>query len=451
MLLNKLPIIDGKKAVLESKNKKGLLLIVLLVLSILLYLFVQDDELNSEIQPILDQYNTQHILDDNGSVYQLGMWSALGTSPYDVGLWRLNKYNDALSTDSYNVVDVKFDDYPKENWIESLYPEDKIPDLLCDFNKVACLELIYKDPSNISALIADNSEYIKRYEGLMKFDSFKLYEEPSSTLPMMMFGPSLDILKLKLIDIIKDVKQGEIGIASSKLIELIKHNRRVLEQTPYVIPKVISMVESEMIIDIFAFILSKRDDIPPSLWKEVIASLKPLTENQLKLNTVFLYEFVAQAKMFDVLNSNDYRRDLPTVIKYIPLSLMFKKNRSLNMLYDETTRYFNRLEFVGEKIKIIKGNERENVVYFDYKNALGSFLLMTALPRFIELENQVYNIEIKQRMLKHLFELKIIKSDTYKYTTYKSPYTGKEAHVIDNHYCITVDDDNENDICISNF
>jgi hypothetical protein len=285
----------------------------------------------------------------------------------------------------------------------------------------------------------------------MKFERFQLYETPSSTLPMMMFGPSLDILKLKLIDIINDVKQKNIGFASSKLVELIQHNRRVLEQTPYVIPKVISLIESEIIIGVFAFILSKNEDVSPLLWKEVIASLKPLTENQLKLNAVFLYEFVAQAKMFDVLKAEDYKRDLPYIIKYIPLSLMFKKNRSMNMLYEATTRYFDRLEFVGEKIKMMKGNELEDVIYFDYKNALGSILLMTALPKFIELENQIYNIEIKQRMLKHLFELKINKSDTFINSSYKSPYTGQEAHIIDNKYCINVDALNENDVCISSF
>jgi len=421
------------------------------VLSILLYLFVQDDELNPNIQPILDQYNTQHTVDENGSVYQLGMWSALGTSPYEVGLWRLKQFNNALSNDGYNVVDVKFEDYPEENWLELLYPEDEIPELLCDFNKAACLELIYNDPSHISNLIAENHEYIKRYEGLMKFDNFALYESPSTMLPMMRFGPSLDILKLKLIDIINDVKQRKIVLASRKLIDLNHHNRRVLEQTPYAVSKVISFVETELIIDVFAFILSKNDAVPVSLWKEVIASLKPLTENQLKLNRVLLNEFVAQTKIFDVLTAEDYKEDLPSVIKYIPLSLMFKKNRTMNMLYAEITRNFDKLEFIGDEIKVIKGKQLADVVYFDYKNAIGSLLLMTALPNFIELETQVYNIEIKQRMLKHLFEQKLIKGDADNQGVYKSPYTGKKAHIIGNNYCITVDDNSKNDICISYF
>ncbi len=426
-------------------------MIILFVLSILLYLFVQDDELNPNIQPILDQYNAQHTVDENGSVYQLGMWSALGASPYDVGLWRLKQYNDALSNGGYNVVDVKFEDYPVGSWIESLYPEDELPELLCDFKKAACLELIYNDPSHISTLLSENSEYIKRYEGLMQFENFALYQSPSAMLPLIRFGPSLDVLKLKLIDIINDVKQREIALASNKLIELIHHNRRVLEKTPYATSKVISFVETELIIDVFAFILSKNNAVPISLWKEVIASLKPLTENQLKLNKVLLNEFVAQAKMFDVLKAEDYKGDLPSVIKYIPLSLMFKKNRSMNMLYAATTRYFDKLEFIGDEIKVIKGKKLTDVVYFDYKNAIGSLLLTTALPNFIELENQIYNIEIKQRMLKHLFELKINKSATFLNSPYKSPYTGQEAHIIDNKYCINVDANNENDVCISSF
>ena len=42
-------------------------------------------------------------------------------------------------------------------------------------------------------------------------------------------------------------------------------------------------------------------------------------------------------------------------------------------------------------------------------------------------------------------------SETNSQSSYKSPYTGQKAHVIDNNYCIAVDDDSENDICISNF
>jgi hypothetical protein len=76
---------------------------------------------------------------------------------------------------------------------------------------------------------------------------------------------------------------------------------------------------------------------------------------------------------------------------------------------------------------------------------------MASVPKFIELENQVYDIEIKQRMLKHLFKLKDDSRGVEYQTSYKSPYTGQEAHVLDNNYCITVDKDNENDICISKF
>lgn len=174
---------------LENKNR--VVLIIILLLLVLFYLFIIDDKLNPEIQLILDQYNTQHTIYENGSVYQLGIWSALDTSPYDVGLWRLKQYNESLSNNGYTVVDVEFEDYPENDWIESLYSEDKMPELLCDFNKLECLELIYQDPSNIVNLIAENSDYIKRYDGLMKFDKFALYETPSYMLPMMKFGPSL--------------------------------------------------------------------------------------------------------------------------------------------------------------------------------------------------------------------------------------------------------------------
>ena len=342
-------------------------------------------------------------------------------------------------------------DYPEEDWIESLYPEGKVPELLCDFNQLECLEFIYQDPSNISNLIAENAEYIKRYGALMKFEKFDLYEAPSYMLPMMKFGPSLDILKLKLIDIINDAKAGKAELASSKLLPLIKHNRRVLEQTPYIIPKVISIVESEIIIDIFAFILSKNNDIPSELWSDVIASFTPLTDNQLKMDKVILNEFVAQTRMFEVLQLENFKRYFPSVIKYIPLSLIYKKNSSMNMSYAATTANMGKIKRVGDKIIHQEEVDTLTLLHFDYTNALGSLFVKTITPKMLNLEKQIYNIEIKQRMLKHLFEQKLNKSGISGQTPYKSPYTGQGAHVIGNNYCVTVDGDIENDICISKF
>ncbi len=434
------------------ENKKWIILIlVILLLSVLSYLFVFDDELNPEVQPILDRYNNQYTTEDNGSVYQLGMWLAFEKPPYEVGLWRLKQYNDALLKNGNNVIPVEFDDYPKGDWSESLYSEEAMPELLCDFSKRKCLEFIYKDPTYISHLLAENAEHIKCYEGLMAFDKFTLYEKPSYSLPMMNFGLSLDIFKLKLIDIINDVKQENIDVASNKLIELINYNKRVLEQTPYIFSKVISIVELELSIEVLAFILSKTEYIAHPSWNSVIASLTPLTQNQLKLDSVLLNEFVAQTSIFEALKPDDYIGDLPGIIKYIPLRLMFKKKRTINMLYDVMTRYFDQFEFVGDEIKIVKDKAIEDVVYFDYRNALGSLILMASVPKYIRLESQTYEIEIKQRMLKHLFKMKSINRGEGYQTAYKSPYTRAEAHIVDNHYCITVDGDNTNDICISKF
>lgn len=61
------------------------------------------------------------------------MWSSLDSSPYEVGLWRLKQHNDALAKQDGSIVNLEFEGYPENEWIEELYAEDAKPELLGDF------------------------------------------------------------------------------------------------------------------------------------------------------------------------------------------------------------------------------------------------------------------------------------------------------------------------------
>ena len=93
------------KAQVEAKKLSSSLKIKLWIASIAVligfcYYMLVDEALNPEITVILNEYNSNHLLHKNGSVYRLGMWSSFYADPYKVGLMRLKNYADAAKTQS---------------------------------------------------------------------------------------------------------------------------------------------------------------------------------------------------------------------------------------------------------------------------------------------------------------------------------------------------------------
>ncbi|AZQ84331.1 hypothetical protein EKO29_10060 [Colwellia sp. Arc7-635] len=115
-------VIGDKKA--NQLNKIKTPLVVALVCCAA-YLFLRDDELNPEIVTLLEEYSSKISKNNNGSVYHMGMWSSLESSPYEVGLWRIEQYEKSLSNTELPSTSVEFDDYPEENWIEEIFPKMK--------------------------------------------------------------------------------------------------------------------------------------------------------------------------------------------------------------------------------------------------------------------------------------------------------------------------------------
>lgn len=133
-------LIGDKQA--NRLNKFKIPLVVLLV-CFSAYLFLRDDDLNPEIVKLLEEYSSKTSKNNNGSVYHLGMWSSLESSPYEVGLWRIEQYEKSLANTVLPSTSIKFDDYPEENWIEEIFPEEEKPKWLCDYDEIGCLESIY--------------------------------------------------------------------------------------------------------------------------------------------------------------------------------------------------------------------------------------------------------------------------------------------------------------------
>lgn len=428
-------------------HKHGNMLITTVTLISIFFVFVFfifDDNLDPKIQSIIDKYNTQYSTKDNGSVYQLGMWSKLDKTPYQIGLWRVNQYKEALAQKSGSIEDLKYEGYTEEDWILQLYSEDSKPDLLCNFREHNCLESIYERSEEALDLAAENAIYIERYNGLMEFNKFELYEKPTFMSPFLYMGPNMDVLQLKLMALFQKVKSKKYKEVSDEISKLVLFNKKVLEQTPYLMMKIVSVVELEQTLNAAAFLISRTDQRNIDEWQSFIETLTQLTQNQLKMNKLLHVEFVSQVNSLDILDVGEFEKTLPNFVKLLPHRILFKRNKSINMSYSAMTANMDKIELVGDKIVSYEKVDISDFLTLDYSNVIGSLLMMTVIPRVLDIETTLYDIEVKQRMIKHQFRGNA-------QANFVSPYNGQEAYISNNMFCSSSHDDRENDICVSAF
>ena len=421
--------------------------IVVLFTVLFSYFFVLDDPLDQDIQVFITHYNNNHQITGNGSIYQLGFWAEISESPGQIGRWRLQQYKNALNNLKPGEK-VDYEDYPEEYLINEIYPDQENPEFLCDIQISSCFNYLYENIENITPLIEEKFWYIERYEALMAFKHFTLYEKPSHSVPEPSFGPSSDILQLKLIALIDNFKAGNIESATLAIEELIIFHKNVLEQTPYIAPKIMSIIELEMVIETASFLISKTEREKLNQWQRVIDHLTHLSEQQLSMKKTFVHDFIAQVNSLDNVNIAQYSGELPGVVNLLPARLLYKKNMTINMLYQWMTSNHGLISFKNNKIVVREKTNVQEILSFNYQNPVGSILAVAMAPKLLNLEHFLYEIEVKQQMVKFLFKHK---NNRALKTEFISPYTGENAKIIEQLFCVSTDNDAENDICITYF
>ncbi len=419
--------------------------LVIVLVCFVVYLFLKDDELNPEVVELLEEYSSEISKNNNGSVYHLGMWSSLESSPYEVGLWRIEQYNNSLTNTELPFTSTDYDDYPTEDWIEDIFTESEKPKWLCDFDENGCLESIYNQSEHAIYLGDVFQNYIKRYDGVLDYTNFGLFQKPLIPEPMIMLGPGIDVLKIKLILNLHDFKLGRREAVIEELTKLLNHHKSVLGQTPYDISKVMSVVELKLIFKASAFLISKTNDEDLSAWKPYVDSLNQLEKDQLTFDKSLNHEFISIYNTFEQAGSGRLRKNISNILKYFPKSLLFKHNRTVNIMFKGLTLKKGRYELIGDRIIAHKKPNVDDVIKFDLSNPIGSFLVLVLTPKYADFDVNLYNLEVLQRLTKHLYN----KRFKYDEGEFISPYTGEVGQFKGNLYCIDAQDKDDKPLCLS--
>ena len=141
----------------------------------------------------------------------------------------------------------------------------------------------------------------------------------------------------------------------------------------------------------------------------------------------------------------DFRKDLPSVIGYLPKSYLFKPNKTANLMFKALMVNRGKYEFSGDRIIVHEKPDVKSLMKFELSNPIGSLLAITATPRYLNLDGQLHNLEILQRLTKHLY-IKRLGSEEIEFI---SPYTGNKGKAKGKLYCIDAESLEDEPICLS--
>lgn len=429
----------------QLKNRIIIVLTTVLVsLTIAAYYLIIDDELNPEILPLVVQYNNTQTKTDNGSVYQMGFWAKPGQSPYEVGLSRIEGYLQAIEQNDSQLTGLEFEDPLDEAEVMAAIKKHS---LLCDLTAPSCLNHMYDNTDKAPAVIQANQEYLDRYEKLMSFEQFKLHSAPIYTMPEILFGPALNLIRLRTLDLIYQFKQKQYKTVVQALVKQTQFSEKVLWDTPYTIAKINAIIELRYTAMVTAFLMTKTDHSAMTLWAPLISAIDqspPKTFDSKKLWLVAFAKMVNSNKWLDI---DAHHQRNGGFSSYLPNSFIYKPNRTFNIGYEWLKQAKNSVRFIGDAIQHTKQKIVFRPVPFDYSNIIGSLILERMPPTLIDFQSDAADIEIQWRIIKHLY-LKNINSDTRDFI---HPVNGQTIKPIEGKLCVDRTENTKAPICVTVF
>jgi hypothetical protein len=318
---------------------KTLAVVAALFVGIPLLVNLPDEELREDVHEYLDQ-PVAKVVDERNALYALFGFRTGRGDMHSAGLELWRRYQ-------HDVEDYRLGKRgrPRD---EDYVPQDVLTfagdaKKLCrpaeqahrmrDFQS-HCLAAYRRERVGLDVLIAHNREWLARYLALHEFTEF--FEPPYvvDSYPLR-WQPLFDAHYLFLTQLARRHAAGETRAAVTSLARDLRLWRALLAGSCYLATK---MAATRMLTSDFALLLEllqETDD--PGLARESLSLLKPLTAQELDLSCPVRTEFhLAQDAVQRASNVAELWDQKPVRwYHHIVMSFGFKRNATVNRLYDE--------------------------------------------------------------------------------------------------------------------
>lgn len=427
------------------KSKKLVVGVVLVTLLVVLFSF--DEELNPEIPKLIESINTEVSTAENGMVFLLGMGTNTNKTPYEIGLERIQNYH-LRKEPSYAEAYDPLEDSSSEMWLPELEGGEDVSNLMCYFLESECLHLVWINRSEIPSLIEEHADYLDVVNQLIEYETFRPVVMPNISAPMVFHNNSLFSHKLKLLEIVHFFAIQDYSSAFTELTKLIQLHQNLLAQSPQLIVKVVAIVQYQATLEVAAFLLTKTDSSNINVWEGVETSLTQFEPSVASQQRQFSVEFVGMVNAIkETTELNGESIDVGPF--HLTQSLAYKPNMTINLLYKTLMGSVNTYEWSNGRIERTKPKrEKGEMAPLQITNYVGSLLVRTAVPRFLDIESDILELYFRNKVLQASIDArKKFKAPKVDQIDIISPYTGLQAFLKNEKLCVDPAADESEDLC----
>ncbi|MDC0602892.1 hypothetical protein OAP14_07680 [Aliiglaciecola sp.] len=426
--------------------KRKLSVAFFIVLAVVVYILSLDEKAQAEAVALIETINNEVSVENNGTVYLLGMWTSQQNSPYQVGLERIKNFNMRRSLpneDAYDALEVSY----SELWLDEIDPVTTSP-MTCHYQDKECLDFVWRNTSLIPNVLIEYDLYINRLNQLLKFKTFKVATKPHFSVPMPFHQASLFSIRLKLLEVIHFTKSKEYSKAAKELSELIDLNLNLLENTPDLFTKVLAVIHHQETLNVATFLLTKTPQDQVEHWSGAIDMAAKFKTKAASTKRQMGVEFVAFENAIQEHPSfSDFYQE--SSMQLIPQFMLYKPNMTLNLLYETFMKKVDLYDWNEEMIKLKKALGEENEPPpLQLTNFIGSTLVTIAAPRYLYIERDILELFFKNELYKASYKERLSnESPNFQALNIKSPYTGRPFFQKGSRLCVDGANNESEPIC----
>lgn len=305
---------------------KKLLLVFVLIASFCIITLTainwRDEPLNPKVADYLTPLPKTVLTENNAAYLILGFTAKQDQDPVAAAQQTLQEYDAALA-DPDKHYQANFDYFSiadKQN-------------LLCDFKEADCLTSVVKNVEAILAIGAQYPAYQARYQALLQRPNYERLIKPSlvEPNPYPNFSVILQMQRIKLSGLLVEASPN----AMDALYQDIQFWRMILSNASSLITKMVATRALSNDYHVVQYLAKNVPDVVDDRFKAPLTAqekdMKPVLESDFKLFTNLIL-WMDQNHLF-AMNGGEW-----SFLENLAGRFFFKKNATINMLYDQLER-----------------------------------------------------------------------------------------------------------------
>jgi hypothetical protein len=433
-----------------KKFKIGILASIIIIAGI--YHLYVDDELNPEAKKWIEHYSKATDLEGNTFIGLIALSPSSAISTVQAKELYKAKLAEITKGSLDYLQQLK---YPNVSGLPDVYGSEET--YFCEFDKKNCVAKTAENRDVLDKVINEFSNVTEQYRALSKLSNF-------APLNSIVTEPDWDQLaaihRIAILEVYFHILDNELDVAATQLSQLISLDRSFLRTASDAIYHVIPIVNFDTQYQPL-FIELRHAGF--SNWKVFDDVLTPLTFEDISMNRMWLMMFSQGTRALQFKYIADRAEGLGYSLSGFQAQIKYKENVTLNSMFSyqklqllpESSKKINLLSIVDKVDNTAKAHvenaraETDNLIWFtikNYRNIVGAYLEVTAMPKYINLYEDKFRLDLRLLLLNVMIEAEnkpienIINQEKY-----RNPYTGEAPQLFDAQVCYQLLEDK---ICI---